>query len=166
MKPTTVPVVCSIVLALMAGAAATHHAAVRDLVQLATIHPALFGPMPSHLLPPTLPVPKTDAETLEAIREVQARNTALQETLAAQKTTAEPAATPQTTVDPDLKKLLAELVAQNRFLQNQVAETNRDIMELQFRVDTHSEQFRPLKIQEEITYEDPSIGVLPPLDVP
>lgn len=70
------------------------------------------------------------------------------------------------------EQLLAELVEMNRELRNQVAETNRDLMELQFRVDTHSEQFRPLNITEQADNQildmpeyDTSIGVLPPMDI-
>lgn len=38
-----------------------------------------------------------------------------------------------------------ELQGNNVELQEQLKETNRDLNELQFRVDTHSESFRPLK---------------------
>jgi TolA-binding protein len=38
-----------------------------------------------------------------------------------------------------------ELQGNNVKLQEQLKETNRDLNELQFRVDTHSESFRPLK---------------------
>ncbi len=55
---------------------------------------------------------------------------------------------------------------QNRDLLDQLAETNRDLMKLEFRVDTHSESFRPLPTSEErpdtsLEYELES-GVLPP----
>ncbi len=75
------------------------------------------------------------------------------------------AATSSAPTDSDLKQLLAELVSQNGYLRDQIAETNRDMMELQFRVDSHSEQFRPLEVADELTY-DPTIGVLPPRDLP
>lgn len=39
-----------------------------------------------------------------------------------------------------------ELRAVNVSLQEQLRETNRDLNELQFRVDTHSESFRPLRV--------------------
>jgi hypothetical protein len=41
---------------------------------------------------------------------------------------------------------LRELNTENRTLMGQMEETNRDLMEMQFRVDTLSESFRPLKI--------------------
>lgn len=47
-----------------------------------------------------------------------------------------------------LRSLQAEngaLRTQTRALRDQLAESNRDISELQFRVDTHSESFRPLR---------------------
>jgi hypothetical protein len=55
---------------------------------------------------------------------------------------------------------------QNRDLLDQLAETNRDLMKLEFRVDTHSESFRPLPVNEELrdisTSVENSPGVLPP----
>lgn len=54
--------------------------------------------------------------------------------------------------------------AQNRDLLDQLAETNRDMMKLEFRVDSHSESFRPLPLVEETPFSriDQSPGVLPP----
>lgn len=73
--------------------------------------------------------------------------------------------------DDQQKKLFDSLMArleslqnQNRDLLDQVAETNRDLMKLEFRVDTHSESFRPLTVEdpiEDATYQDVT-GVLPP----
>ena len=49
-------------------------------------------------------------------------------------------------------------------LEEQVAETNRDLTLLQLRVDTHSESFRPLRVSEENTFYKaiPAHPVLPP----
>ena len=49
-------------------------------------------------------------------------------------------------------------------LQEQVAETNRDLSQLQFRVDTHSESFRPLRVKDESSYQKAGSApsVLPP----
>lgn len=49
-------------------------------------------------------------------------------------------------------------------LREQVAETNRDLSQLQFRVDTHSESFRPMRLSEESTFQKalPAHPVLPP----
>ena len=56
------------------------------------------------------------------------------------------------------------LQTQNRDLLDQLAETNRDLMKLEFRVDTHSESFRPMPVSEErrFTSVDEEPGVLPP----
>lgn len=79
-----------------------------------------------------------------------------------------PAPTPA--IDPGQKAFYEALVTkmeklqnQNRDLLDQVAETNRDLMKLEFRVDTHSESFRPLPVNEEqFETTDNSLGVLPP----
>ena len=57
-----------------------------------------------------------------------------------------------------------QLQNQNRDLLDQVAETNRDLMKLEFRVDTHSESFRPMPVTEELqsTSLEEDVGVLPP----
>ncbi|MFU8894442.1 MAG: hypothetical protein ACNA8L_12530 [Luteolibacter sp.] len=68
----------------------------------------------------------------------------------------------------ELIREMQQLRNQNRDLLNQVAETNRDLMKLEFRVDTHSEQFRPLPVTEDKigttfgTSFDESPGLLPP----
>jgi hypothetical protein len=73
------------------------------------------------------------------------------------------------------EELLAEVRAlrnENRNLIDQVAETNRDMMKVEFRLDTHSESFRPLVTSEERgdtssfgkDYDPP--GVLPPRATP
>lgn len=64
---------------------------------------------------------------------------------------------------------MENLQSQNRDLLNQVAETNRDMMNLNFRVDTFSDSFRPMPVGEapvEVTFADSGNfdgpGVLPP----
>ncbi|MDG2486896.1 MAG: hypothetical protein P8M65_04240 [Roseibacillus sp.] len=46
----------------------------------------------------------------------------------------------------ELNAANSELRNANTYLQEQLRETNRDLNELQFRVDTHSESFRPLRV--------------------
>jgi hypothetical protein len=87
--------------------------------------------------------------------------------------TAPVAQTPGKPTGPDAgsqKKFYEALLArmeslqnQNRDLMDQMAETNRDVMKLEFRVDTHSESFRPMPVSEEraTSFED-GPGVLPP----
>jgi hypothetical protein len=63
---------------------------------------------------------------------------------------------------------LKQIKNENRDLRDLMGETNRDVMKLAFRVDTHSESFRPLPTTEEsqdTTFrfsEDENPGVLPP----
>jgi predicted RNase H-like nuclease (RuvC/YqgF family) len=95
--------------------------------------------------------------------EAKPSKTVPNEALAQKITSAEP--------DPHQKQFFESLVSrmeslqnQNRDLLDQLAETNRDLMKLQFRVDTHSESFRPLPVSEDrpFTSLDDEIGVLPP----
>lgn len=57
----------------------------------------------------------------------------------------------------------------NETLRDQLAELNRDLMQLEFRVDTHSESFRPLPVSEEQVAATPNEPIeaedslLPPL---
>lgn len=59
---------------------------------------------------------------------------------------------------------IESLQNQNRDMLDQIAETNREVMITNFRVDTHSESFRPLPVNEEPfdTSFDDGPGVLPP----
>jgi hypothetical protein len=67
-----------------------------------------------------------------------------------------------------LLKKMETLQNENRDLVDQMAETNRDMMKLEFRVDTHSESFRPLptsEAQSDTSFDD-GPGVLPPIALP
>jgi hypothetical protein len=73
------------------------------------------------------------------------------------------------------EELLSEVRAlrnENKNLIDQVAETNRDMMKMNFRLDTHSESFRPLPTSEErgdtssFGNDFDSPGVLPPRATP
>ncbi len=69
--------------------------------------------------------------------------------------------------DHRIVDLFERMQNQQEELRDQVAEANRDLMELQFQVDTHSQSFRPLKATQEPSSSIPSgPGVLPPLDAP
>lgn len=159
MKSSTLPILCGTALAIMAGASAAHYHSVGQMVSLAGLTRDASAPTAEN------PVRN---QAVSEIRETQRHTQALEqalETNEAALAAMQQNSSASSSVDHDLKQLLAELVSQNRYLKDQIAETNRDMMELQFRVDSHSEQFRPLQVVEEITY-DPSIGVLPPRDTP
>jgi len=63
---------------------------------------------------------------------------------------------------------LRKLKNENHSLRDQMGETNRDVMKLAFRVDTHSESFRPLPVSEDrndtsFNFDSDDLpGVLPP----
>lgn len=178
MNPNLIPTACGVALAVMAAAVFSHHRSVDDLIVLAE-HGAIGAP----------PKPAASAgdaadPTRSLIAELRRQNQALEHSLpGAGRPAGGPAESVSTRPSPaaasapsgDLNQVLAELVELNRELRNQVAETNRDLMELQFQVDTHSEQFRPLNVTTPVSEGllddgdddyDTSIGVLPPLDMP
>lgn len=152
MKPSTVPILCGITLAAMSAAGASHWWTVRQTVSI------FQSGMP---LPAQAPAGKTPADVAPSEQQASAPQLAK-----APKT--QPGSAP---ADPSQKKFYEALVSkmeslqnQNRDLLDQMAETNRDLMKLEFRVDTHSESFRPLPVSEERidTSFDDGPGVLPP----
>jgi len=157
MKASVIPVICSIALTGMLGAGATHWWSVRQMVAFA------------EKLPAQRSMDKTPAKPVENVVPSPA----------AIPVAPAPPATPvaaRTESGPNkserefFSSLVDELKAvrqQNQELRDQVAETNRDLMELQFRVDTHSESFRPLKVTSEpAPLQSEAGGVLPPKALP
>lgn len=159
MKASVIPVICSIALTGMLGAGATHWWSVRQLVALAGKLPAqrsaettpakpLEVAAPAPVVAPIVPAPAPPAPPVVAKTE----------------------AAPDKSEREFFSSLVDELKAvrqQNQELRDQVAETNRDLMELQFRVDTHSESFRPLKVTSEpAPLQSEVSGVLPPKALP
>ena len=170
MNTQAIPLLCGAALAIMCGAVASHYAAVDQMVDLARLNRT---PLQS---PAALPA--ADSQTLALIAELQKQNASLRDMLQHREASpAAPGPLPSGPTEETLRAFLAELIEQNRGLRDQIAEANRDIMELQFRADTLSEQFRPLNAtqttdildsEELISTEDlrDDIGVLPPLDLP
>lgn len=153
MRTPILPLICGVAVAAMSAAGISHWWSVRQFV-------AALGAEISVSQPPratsTMGAPDITAETKPS------QATAKQEL--AQKI--QPVAP-----DPHQKQFFESLVSrmeglqtQNRDLLDQLAETNRDLMKLQFRVDTHSESFRPMPVSEDrpFTSLDSEIGVLPP----
>ncbi|BCX49110.1 hypothetical protein HAHE_30180 [Haloferula helveola] len=173
MKPATLPILCGTALAIMAGAAGSHYASVNQLLAFA----GMTGPngLPSLKQERNRLVGVDGSDTNSLLSELKRQNREMQSTLA-ERRAALLSSTATGMVDEggdaggaDMQLVLAELRALND-LRTQIAETNRDLMELRFQVDTHSDQFRPLNTVEEPIQEldayDTSIGVLPPLDLP
>lgn len=147
MKPQVVPVICGAALAVMTSAAISHWWSVKNFV--AAFNSGL--PITAPAVPPVIPSEPTEAESAPLAQAPASRNL------------------PEN--DPAREKFYEALVSkmeslqnQNRDLLDQMAETNRDVMKLEFRVDTHSESFRPMKVSEDRpdTSFDDGPGVLPP----
>lgn len=125
---TTPPLICGTLLVAMMAAGFGHFWSVREFV-------SRFPTAPATRLVPT--------ET--------------EEPTAPNQVTASPLAEVSDTHDNTARKeffeeLLSEVRAlrnENRNLIDQVAETNRDMMKMEFRLDTHSDSFRPLPTSEE-----------------
>jgi len=153
MKNSTIPVICGIALTATIAAGTSHWWSVRQFVT--AFHEGIPVPGIQHSMPAPAPLPASTS-----------RPTALAEHKAAPAGDNTPAAQ-----EPHQKEFYEALIAkmksvenQNRDLLDQLAETNRDLMKLEFRVDTHSESFRPLPVSEDQPFSslDSEIGVLPP----
>ncbi len=161
MKTSPVPTICGVALAAFAAAGVSHWWSVDQFVS------AVHGGMPVAVTAPAA-APAVAPEA-PAARPLPAAGSALQQLVMNHASPAVAA-----TSDPSQQAFYEALVArmesiqnQNRDLLDQVAETNRDVMKLEFRVDTHSESFRPMVLaedgsQDSATHFDDNNGVLPP----
>ena len=148
-----IPMTCSLALTTMATAFVSTWWPVRDLGADMRDVTWLVVPNPNQLNPQALSEIRPAAESL-AIQKPVSKDTNVVE------------------IDKDqfesLLRELKQLKKDNSAILDQMAEINRDLMELEFRVDTHSESFRPLPTSEdqlvppEATIIDESQGVLPP----
>lgn len=154
MNSTTVPTLCGMALVAMASAGASHWWSLHTLTTAGLE------------IPPPATSPEISAPAVPAEEESSAP---LESTPAAPLAAAP--ATPASSEEHASKEFYEALIAEirnlrteNRDLHDQMAETNRDLMKLEFRVDTHSESFRPLPVSEERldTSFDFDSGVLPP----
>lgn len=156
MKTSTLPIVCGISLAAISAAGLSHWWSVRQF--MSAVDSGIPVKIQSSPAPTVTPLRQS-----APVKEIPATTPVL----AAAKS---PAVRPAN-LDSHEKAFFEALTAkienlqnQNRDLLDQVAETNRDLMKLEFRVDTHSEQFRPLPVSEdrEDTSFEEGPGVLPP----
>lgn len=160
MKPSTIPVICSLSMAAMLAAGASHWWSVHQftamlehgMLQLPS-EPAAIAHSPAPAKAQTAPkvqsAPQTQAPSFASFNQADS---------ASQKAFYEA-----------LIEKMKQVETQNRDLLDQLAETNRDLMKLEFRVDTHSESFRPLPVAEERPFtslDTGSGGVLPPRATP
>jgi hypothetical protein len=154
MKSTIPPLVCGVAIAAMSAAGISHWWSVRQFAN------ALDSSFPSSRVPQPAPMPSSPPTAAPESANPQYPAAAA---IPRDPTPAVP--------DPGQREFFNALVTrmenlqnQNRDLLDQLAETNRDLMKLQFRVDTHSESFRPLPVSEDrpFTSVDEGLGVLPP----
>jgi len=153
MNSFTIPVSCSLVLTAVVAAGISHWWSVQKFTDL------LENGIPTApaILPETeLAQPKASAKKLgtsEAVPRSFANSSKEQQEFFSA-----------------LVDKMSQMETQNRDLLDQLAETNRDMMKMQFRLDTHSESFRPLPIGQEKPFSnnehgtgiEDHPGVLPP----
>jgi hypothetical protein len=154
MKTYTIPMVCGLALAAISSAGLSHWWSVRQFaaafesgIPAAPAAPTTPAATPqSPAAPPLVNPPTTlaaaDRQPVETLAHLQSQREFFESLLKEVKT----------------------LRNENLNLVDQMAETNRDLMKLEFRVDTHSESFRPLPVNDERldTSFDDGPGVLPP----
>ncbi|MEI6655961.1 MAG: hypothetical protein WCP45_14455 [Verrucomicrobiota bacterium] len=141
MNGSVLPVTCSLALASMSAAVVSHWWSFEEFGPLLCNAPQLATPHTT-VTPPALPAPgPPDSRILAS----QAAPAPVVDPSAAQKEFYE-----------SLLEEMRQLKKTNLALRDQMAETNRDLMKLEFRVDTQSASFRPLPVTEEVSALDPS----------
>jgi hypothetical protein len=156
MKSHTLPLICGVAVAAMCAAGISHWWSVRQFMVVMN-----HGPAPAAR--PAAPEPAVAAAPEPAAPEPTAKPATPVETQPVRTAAAAPPAEQQKFYDALISRM-ESLQHQNRDLLDQLAETNRDLMKLEFRVDSHSASFRPLPVSEDqpFTSLDSDIGVLPP----
>lgn len=152
MKPLLLPATCALATALMGGAVLSHHLGLAERIRHARLLAEQQGTAaiiaaeePSGHARPAA-VPASDSETLAFLRRIEGQVGKIAGQV------------------ERLDKHVETADRAQQDLRDQVAETNRDLMELQFRVDSHSREFRPLRSVQESPYTNVP-GVLPPREV-
>lgn len=168
MKTSTIPISCSLALATLSGAVFSHWWSLREFTahlakqpdQVAPPHPVAAPPAP--VTQPTL-VASTAPAAPTAPTAPPAAPPAPAPTPDPRTAANQPAAVPvfePTAAQKEFYESLLDEIKQlkqtNVALRDQMAETNRDLMKLEFRVDTQSASFRPLPVTEELSTLDTS----------
>ena len=147
------PMICGTLLAAMMAAGVSHYWSVEKFMAPYPTVPAV------RLLPVDSPAPASDSRGREMKTQSAPRNW--------RAATTSPADAGGTEFFRELMLELRNLRNENKALNNQIAETNRDVMKMQFQIDTHSESFRPMPTSDDRDdrsqmYDDDFPGVLPP----
>ena len=155
MTTVTLPVICSCALTAMAAAGLSHWWSVRQVSAAIDPHLAITA---------TTAIPHLTPQPAAAPRDTPLKAPTLAATDATPAPQAPAVSAAQQAFYEALLAKMEGLQNQNRDLLDQLAETNRDLMKLEFRVDTHSESFRPMPVSEDRPYtsNDDEPGVLPP----
>jgi len=140
MNPSTIPATCSLALTAVVAAGISHWWSVRQFTDLLE-HGVPMAPAPA-----SVPEPQAAQPLLATI---PAKHTTVEAAMAATGSKSQ-----QDFFEALIEKM-SQMESQNRDLHDQLAETNRDMMKLQFRVDMNSESFRPLPVAE----DKPLIGI-------
>lgn len=174
MKPATIPITCSLALATLSGAVASHWWSLREFGIPLANHPRWALPHAPVIPPPILATQA--APDLPPLQPVAVPDSKVVASLPAPPPVAEPSAAQKEFFESLLDEV-KQLKQTNLALRDQMAETNRDLMKLEFRVDTHSASFRPLPVTEDLSaldttsldtstqgtaLSDDDTGVLPP----
>ncbi|MEI6675007.1 MAG: hypothetical protein WCO57_07505 [Verrucomicrobiota bacterium] len=141
MNGSALPVICGLALASMSAAVVSHWWSLEEFGPLLRNAPQSATP-PTAVVPPALPATALPDPRILASQVAPA-----------------PAADPSASQKEFYESLLEamrQIKKTNLALHDQMAETNRDLMKLEFRVDTQSASFRPLPVTEEVSALDPS----------
>jgi hypothetical protein len=150
MKSPIMPLICGVAVAAMSAAGLSHWWSVRQFIAVLDAKaPVSLAPRPASPAPVAAPSARATTQA------------------AAAAAPATPPSIPAAGLQQFFEALVSRMESlqnQNRDLLDQLAETNRDLMKLEFRVDTHSESFRPLPVTEDqpFTSLEEEAGVLPP----
>lgn len=163
MTARIIQIVCAFYLVAMSLAVGIHWWSLREFTHIAKISPSRIAPITT----PAAHRPPTPSKT-----QIAAIPTPVKPPVASPTPAPAPIAAPtypssNSSRDEFYATMLRQienLQNQNRDLIDQLAETNRELMKLEFRVDTHSSQFRPLPVTEERqeAFMPEGQGVLPP----
>ncbi len=155
MNPT-LPIICGTLLTGMVGAGLSHYWSVQTLVTMAP-------------LSKDVPTQFVAAQTFSHEPVQKNASPLTKENKSPEFVAKSPS---QEAFFNELLTELKQLKNENRDLRDLMGETNRDLMKLNFRVDTHSQSFRPLPTSEDraddtFNFPDDSMpGVLPPRAMP
>ena len=146
------PIACGIFLAAMMAAGVSHYWSVERFI-------VDYPTTPAFRLVPATPAPD--------VTRPQPANPTSPPAEKVAATTSRPGDAHSKEFFENLIQELRNLRNESRALTNQIAETNRDVMKMQFQIDTHSESFRPMPTSDERDdrsqiYDDDFPGVLPP----